>query len=97
MSENRFCFRSSDKCMTWATYVVLGLLFLPSIVHGFSSGPPNGVTGAPGEGACTDCHSGFPLNSGPGSLVIAGPPAFEPGITYPVTITLMQDGQSRWG
>jgi len=89
MSENRLCFRS--LC------VVLGLLLLPNLVHGFSSGPPNGVTGAPGEGSCIDCHSGFPLNSGPGWLVIAGPPAFEPGLTYPVTITLLQDGPLRWG
>lgn len=73
------------------------LLVLPVLVYGFSSGPPNGVTGAPGEGTCVDCHSDFPLNSGPGSLVITGPPAFEPGVTYPITVTLAQNGQSRWG
>jgi hypothetical protein len=76
---------------------ILGLLVMPSIVLGYSSGPPDEVTGAPGEGICVDCHTSFPLNSGNGSLAITGPAQFLPGHTYPVTVTIQDAGQQRWG
>lgn len=73
------------------------VLLLPSPAQPYSGGPPDGVSGGPGEDTCVMCHSTFGLNSGPGMLTIAGPPSYEPGQTYPVTVTLQQAGQTRWG
>ncbi|MBK7094007.1 MAG: hypothetical protein IPH57_02680 [Saprospiraceae bacterium] len=53
----------------------------------YSPNPPNGKTGAPGEGSCTDCHSG---NGGEynGSLMITGlPSVIVDGETYELTVT----------
>jgi len=60
-----------------------------------SDGPPNGRTGAPGEGTCASCHSGGP---GGGSVAVSGAPAeYVLGATYSLTVTLQNMGQSRWG
>lgn len=67
-------------------------------VWGFSSSPPDGKTGAPGEGLCTDCHNSFVPNSGDGSLSLLGTPAeYVPDSTYPMIVILSDQGQSRWG
>jgi hypothetical protein len=53
----------------------------------WSGNPPNGKTGAPGEGTCADCHS---LNGGGfgGMIEISGLPSdIEAGNIYPLTIT----------
>lgn len=72
---------------TWAT-----------IVFANSAGPPLGNTGAPGEGTCNNCHSSFGLNSGGGSIVIAGlPQQYEPGRRYNLTVTVSQSNRNRWG
>ncbi|MDP2361535.1 MAG: choice-of-anchor V domain-containing protein [bacterium] len=73
------------------------LLVCPALAFGYASGPPNGLTGAPGEGTCIQCHDSFGLNSGSGLLTISGPDEYEPGQTYPITVTLAHAGQSRWG
>lgn len=63
----------------------------------YSGDPPNSKTGAPGEGLCTQCHSGT-ANSGDGSLQISVvPPTLVPDQVYIVTVTLADPGQSRWG
>jgi len=78
--------------------LALSLLILsPSIILAYSTGPPNGETGAPGEGTCHDCHTSFPLNSGNGSLSIEGPANFDPGQTYMISVHLSDPGQVRWG
>jgi hypothetical protein len=78
---------------------ILSIVLLPASLLAFSSGPPNALTGAPGEGNCTQCHSSFPLNSGDGILNIelAGSSEFTPGETYEMTISLENAGQQRWG
>jgi hypothetical protein len=74
------------------------VLFLPAIALAFSSGPPNGRTGAPGEQTCwNNCHNSFPLNSGDGDMSISGPEFFSPGQTYTISVGLSDPGQSRWG
>jgi hypothetical protein len=75
----------------------VSLFLAPSIGLCFSSGPPDGLTGAPGEDTCLGCHADFPLNSGPGVLSVTGPEMFEPGQTYQIDVSLAQAGQSRWG
>lgn len=68
-------------------------------VAAFSSGPPDGHAGdPPAFDTCTACHGSFPLNSGPGLVSIAGlPAAYTAGQTYPLTVSIQQDGQRRWG
>jgi hypothetical protein len=74
------------------------VLALPSLALASSSGPINGVTGAPGEGTCVQCHNTFPLNSGTGSLVVSGIGAtYIPGQAYTVNVTLADPDARRWG
>ncbi|MEP6740948.1 MAG: choice-of-anchor V domain-containing protein, partial [bacterium] len=82
---------------------VLG--FLLSSNHGtrpvqaFSSGPPAGYTGAPGEEpeACAECH--VPSDAGTGHITISAPQTYVPGQTYPITVTHTNPDPSRirWG
>jgi hypothetical protein len=68
-------------------------------VQAFSSGPPAGLTGAPNEGTCTECHAGT-LNPGPGQFTITGLPArYDLGMTYEVTVThsTTDTTRRRWG
>ncbi len=61
-------------------------VFLILLILSFSSNPPNGNTGAPGDGLCTGCHS--PNLSIDGNVTITGLPAeVEPGQSYNLTIT----------
>jgi hypothetical protein len=79
------------------TAIIFLVLLIPTTLLAFSGGPPDGKTGAPGEGVCTDCHSTYPLNSGDGSLNISAPSYFMAGQTYSIMVTLADSGQSRWG
>lgn len=63
----------------------------------FSTGPFDGLTGAPGEGNCTACHATFPVNSGSGAVDLNLPAAYEPGTTYDVSVTLSDPDAVRWG
>ena len=72
-------------------------LLMPALALAYSSGPPDGVTGAPGQGTCVQCHTSFPLNSGNGAFSISGPDEYESGQVYPITVTLQDPGQQRWG
>jgi hypothetical protein len=54
----------------------------------FSSNPPTGKTGAPGEGNCTDCHSGSVLSAeGVVDFTVGGGPSYVPGTTYTLVIS----------
>lgn len=69
-----------------------GLLF------SYANNPPNGRTGAPGEGTCRDCHATYALNSGSGSVYLSGvPDVYEFGETYTITVHVTHPSQSRWG
>src|SRR5258705_284398 len=65
----------------------------------FSSGPPAGYTGAPGEEpeACAECH--VPADAGTGHISINAPQTYVPGQTYPITVTHTNPDPSRirWG
>ena len=65
----------------------------------FSSGPPAGYTGAPGEEpeACAECH--VPADAGTGHISINAPQTYVPGQTYPITVTHTNPDLSRirWG
>ncbi len=80
---------------------VIGAMLMTSdramtTVHGYSSGPPDGKTGAPGEGTCADCH----LNAGGiGEFMITAPSSYVPGQTYLITVTHVTKDETRlkWG
>lgn len=86
-------------CLLVATLLAGAILMLTAgSALAFSSNPPNGRTGAPGETTCTACHNTFPLNSGSGEITLAGFPAeYNPGEEYDVTVTLADPDASRWG
>src|SRR5882724_1517266 len=68
-------------------------------VHAFSSGPPAGYTGAPGEEpeACAECH--VPPDAGTGHISINAPQTYIPGQTYSITVTHANPDltRRRWG
>ena len=45
------------------SFLVLSQVLIAGGVIAFSSGPPAGFAGAPGESDCTVCHASFTLNS----------------------------------
>jgi hypothetical protein len=65
-------------------------------VKAFSTGPPAGVTGAPGELDCTSCHTG-PSNNG--QFTIEAPASYVPGETLSITVRHTNGNSSRriWG
>jgi hypothetical protein len=70
------------------------------IARAYSLDPPLQHTGSFGEPSCNEsgCHQGNAVNATGGSLAITGFPAqYEPGKTYPVTVTINRTGSSRWG
>src|SRR5687767_4640195 len=68
-------------------YSILALLAGILLFLSFSSNPPNGRTGAPGDGLCSDCHT---LNGATqdGEITVAGMPAsIIPNTAYTLTMT----------
>lgn len=64
----------------------------------YSSGPPNGLTGAPGELTCALCHGDGSLNTGGGRFrLFPAERLYAPGDTLTVTVAIEQLGQRRWG
>ncbi len=64
-------------------------------VLAFSGNPPNGRTGAPGDGLCSDCHSSGAQS---GSVMVSGLPAtIMPGQTYTLTVTSTTASNSDLG
>ena len=78
---------------------VLLLLFAvgTSSAFAFSGGPPDGLTGAPTENNCTQCHTGNALNAAGGSLMLTIPETYVPSEVYTIVVNLSRVGQSRWG
>lgn len=83
--------------------ISLFLMTIPAaaILLAYSSGPLPQRTGGFGEGTCIECHNNFKLNEGRisgGVFEIAGVPRiYQRDQTYPITVTLGQPGQTRWG
>ncbi len=82
---------------------VLGFLLFSNSgtlpVQAFSSGPPAGYTGAPGEvaEACAECH--VPPDAGTGHISITAPQTYVPGKTYQITVSHSNPDLTRlrWG
>ncbi|MCX7919622.1 MAG: hypothetical protein N3A72_08475 [bacterium] len=74
------------------------LISIPVWGYGFSSGPPDYRTGAPGEMDCRQCHTSYPLNSGGGIFRFENVPSSYVGNgVYPINLRILQSGQTRWG
>lgn len=74
------------------------LLVVSSCLLAFSNLPPTRSTGGFGESTCAACHTGAAVNTGSGTFRIEGLPAqYTPGATIPLTVTMAQTGQRRWG
>ncbi len=69
-------------------YFFLSVLLVGTIMS-FSSNPPDGRTGAPGDGACTDCHNpNNPLGLD-GEFSLTGfPTLVAPGQTYTISVVV---------
>lgn len=77
--------------------VLLVLLATAALCAASSAGPPDAKTGAPGEGTCSDCHSG--ITGTPDSTSLSGVPGntYTPGTLYNMTLSLQWAIQRRWG
>lgn len=88
------------KYRGWKLSLVIFFVFCctGSLLLAFSGGPPTERTGDFGELTCMECHTGNTLNASGGSFAITGVPAeYQPGQTYPITVSIQKSGQSRWG
>ncbi|MCB0570188.1 MAG: T9SS type A sorting domain-containing protein [Phaeodactylibacter sp.] len=65
----------------------LGSAALWAALTSYSSNPPNGYTGAPGDGLCTNCHTGG--SDLDGTVTLQGlPPVIMPNTTYTIQVTV---------
>ncbi|MBA3648889.1 MAG: T9SS type A sorting domain-containing protein [Chitinophagales bacterium] len=61
--------------------------------------PPKATSGAPGENTCIVCHSGTPLNGGPGSIDISYDGRnnkYVLGKTYKITVTAIDPSEIHY-
>lgn len=80
------------------TTAVLLVLVTAGLTVGFSGGPPDSHTGAPGENNCRACHGSFVLNASGGSIAIAASaPIYNPGDTLVIDVDLERAGKTAWG
>ncbi len=90
------CLRVEQKAPISAIKLTVIGAILSGIVYAFPTGPPAGVTGAPGEITCANCHRG---GSGGGSVNIAFSAGvmYMPGAKQQLTITVTDTDARRWG
>jgi len=68
-------------------YFFFTILAVGTIFMSFSGNPPNGRTGAPGDGACTDCHApGNPTGLNGEVSVTGFPSSINSGQTYSISV-----------
>ncbi|MBN4065913.1 T9SS type A sorting domain-containing protein [Candidatus Amoebophilus asiaticus] len=84
-------------------FIVTSFLLLLSyqIVTTYSSGPPGGRTGAPGDATCISigCHTGT-VNTGSGTPSITiggGDTTYMASQTYTITVSITQTGITKFG
>jgi len=84
-----------EKSGTATKLVVIGALMTGGL-QAFPTGPPAGVSGAPGEVTCSNCHRG---GMGGGKVEIAFPAGltYAPGAKQPLTISITDPDALRFG
>lgn len=90
--------RKPRKSVMLLACLILLMSINAGLAQAYSGSPPNGRTGAPGEGDCTGCHSSFGVNSGFGTLSVSGMNGtYEAGQSYDLVVSLDDPGATRWG
>lgn len=69
---------------------------VPLTLWAFSGGAPGGVTSAPGDGNCTQCHRTNTVNTGDGSVTIEAA-NYTPGQAQTIRVRVAHPTASRWG
>jgi hypothetical protein len=78
------------------TRMLLSLTLAVTATLAYSSGPPDGKTGRPGEGICSDCHSG--AGSGDSTTLTGFPTgSYLPDSLHRLTLAVRYGAQRRWG
>src|SRR6266576_4003000 len=87
-----FCFAATGLPLYF-----LGNSWLTQRTYAYSSGPPAGFTGAPGEFTCAECH--VPESAGSGQTTLTVPAPYIPGQTYQLGVHHFNSDPSRirWG
>ena len=75
--------------------LVASVLLAATWAQAFTSGVPTGLTGAPGEGTCADCHDN--LNNGSGAVNITAQTNYAEGEMIDVLVEVHHQGQVKWG
>ena len=72
---------------------------LALISYGFSNQPPSGLTGAPDEDLCTNCHITNSINDGIGSLQLTsnGGQLYQSNLIYQMDLTMTRLGSEVFG
>ena len=90
--DARFGTACAVLCLSWS------LLGSAALDRAERDRPPPAYTGGFSEPLCTECHLQADVNTGPGTLTIAGlPRKYEPGARYTLTITIAQSYLSAGG
>jgi hypothetical protein len=87
---------STTRRPPFALRLVAVLVFGTTLAFAYSSGPPDGKTGRPGEGTCNDCHSGVGSADSTELVGLVGN-WYQPDSLYSLTLSVRYAGQSRWG
>ena len=88
------------KLITSTAIMTSVILLFSTALISVPKKPPIAVTGAPGEGTCSDCHSGAGLNMGPGfvTLAFSGPNnEYKLNKNYVITVSVFDTTKSRFG
>ena len=75
--------------------LVASVLLAAAGAHAFTPGVPTGLTGAPGEDTCANCHDN--LNTGSGGVTITAQTDYAAGETIDVLVEVFHPGQEKWG
>jgi hypothetical protein len=76
----------------------VGVASRPAPAPRYAGGAPPGFSGGFREQACDACHFSATVNTGPGTVVVAGlPDGYAPGERYELTVTLTRPGAALGG
>jgi hypothetical protein len=80
--------------MAWLVPAIV--IMIPLIMWAYSSNPPLGATGAPGEGTCAGCHGG---GAGGGNIAVTSSSGttYKPGVKQHLTVTIKDPNATAWG
>jgi len=91
MSDSRL------QVSAWRARTLVAVFACIALALAYSSGPPNGTSGRPGENTCLACHSGSPGSSDSSHLLGFAPVGYQPDSLYSLTLSVSYAGQRRWG